>query len=222
MTPAGAQPESGEKTVLLAGEGSNELGDLAKEANFRKPTGDPTFQHGVIEAFLRRVSESGWRIQDGLLWKSIPKYRAGNHLGAEARAVLGLCNKAAERGVALLVFCRDQDLDNREGIARRREIEEAIRQARTMFPDGPVVVGGVAVLRLESWVAAALGHRHTQQIGDGKIDAWLAARGIEQKNTSALREAVLAADLGKIPEDAESLRSWLAEVREALLARLLM
>jgi hypothetical protein len=212
----GDAPGAGEKKVFLAGEGSNELGDLVKEAAFRRRTSDPAFQHGVIEAFLRRVSPSGWHVSDGLLWKSIPKYRAGKRRQAETLAVLGLCNKAAERRIDVLVFCRDQDDENKEGTTRRQEVEEGIQQAREMFPDGPVVVGGMAVLRLESWVAAALGQRRSEELGDSTIDEFLRTHGITEKDTAALREAVLAADLDALPDDAGALRAWLEEARVAL------
>lgn len=213
---AGEAATGAEKTVLLAGEGSNELGELSKEAAFRNPTSDPAFQHGVIEAFLRKVSPSGWHVSDGLLWKSIPKYRAGNHRGAETRSVLGLVNKAAERRIDVLVFCRDQDLKTPEGIARRQEVEAGILQARAMYPNKPIVVGGMAVLRLESWVAAALGQRRSEELGDSKIDAFLRTHGITEKDTAALREAVLTADLNALPQDAAALRDWLAEAKAAL------
>jgi hypothetical protein len=85
-----------------------------------------------------------------------------------------------------------------------------------MYPNGPVVVGGMAVLRLESRVAAALGKRRSKELGDSKNDAFLRTRGITEKDTAALREAVLTADLNAPPQDAAALRDWLVEAKAAL------
>lgn len=203
------------KKILLAGEGTNELGDWGKEEAYQRPEAGPrgrrTAPHraGVLEALLRKQHPDGWEIRGGILWKSIVKIRAGNHRAPEVRNVLGLINEAHERKCDVVAFTRDRDGANAAGKQREKDVEEGLREAGQLYPDGPAVVGGMAVERIESWVAALLGHARSEALGDDKIDEILKKHGIEAKNTEHLRTAVEGADLEKIPGDAASLGAWL-------------
>jgi hypothetical protein len=82
---------------------------------------------GVVEALLRRVRPSGWRVAAALPWKNIRKYRAGaanqraDH--ADAHNVRGLVLHAYEEACEMLAFVRDVDgelLREREGPSSAR------------------------------------------------------------------------------------------------------
>jgi hypothetical protein len=186
--------------VFLSGEGPDDLGDWYDEPQYRS---DPP-RIGVIEALLRNVSEIDFTVVDARVWKRIRKLKAGKHAQPETRNVLGLMLEAEEARCDALVFVRDQD-----GYADRQEsIEAGIRLVREgVF--APALVGGVAIQEVEAWILALLGERNTEHHADAK--AVLGKKhGI---TTCAGKVAVIEnADRSKIPEDAVSLRAWLAQV----------
>jgi hypothetical protein len=125
--------------LLLVGEGRHEIGDWYDG----RPTPGAR-SPGVVEVLLRKVRPDGWEIEEALLWKSVRKYRPGGHRGAETRTVLGIVQRAAERDLAAVVFSRDRDSEKPEGRRRESEVERGIAEARTVFPQGPPIAGGVA------------------------------------------------------------------------------
>jgi hypothetical protein len=193
--------------LLLAGEGRTELGDWAKETSYRPGPGEVR-DLGVIEALLDRVCpRARWTVIDGLHWRSIKKYRAGNHRHAEARTVLGLALIAEERGCDALVFLRDRDAD----VDRQRDVDEGIAKARQLFR--PLMIGGVAVEAVEAWILALLGDV-------GAESRQRPAQRLEQEHgintTAAMVEVVSRADLSARPSDARSLAAWLTLARVVL------
>ena len=136
------------KCALLAGEGKTELGEWAKEPPFRELPGEV----GVLAALLERAAGSAFKVVDGVAWKNIRKYRAGNHASAEARNVLGLALYARRVPCDAVVFSRDRD----GSVERQRDLDEGIRRAREDFPD-LVVIGGIAIENIEAWILVLLG-----------------------------------------------------------------
>jgi hypothetical protein len=59
------------KKLFLAGEGPNELGRWSKEPEYRDLYNDV----GVIEAVLKKVTTSGWKVVDACRWKNIRTQR---------------------------------------------------------------------------------------------------------------------------------------------------
>ncbi len=205
------------KRVLLAGEGSNELGDWASEhpyqpAQGKRRRGEPAPREGVLEALLRQVHPDGWEVGGGVLWKNIRKLRAGQHRGAEARNVLGLLNKAAEDGFDTVAFSRDRDGDQERG----DDLTRGLREAQEVIARCPEYIGGLAVERLESWVAAVLGIPGSEEKRDLELDRLLERQGIHAKDGRAMVEAIRRCGLGKIPDDAGSLRDWIDQARKTL------
>jgi hypothetical protein len=122
--------------VLVAGEGKTELGRWAIEPQYRADR-----DVGVLEAI---VVKRGGCVVDGVLWKNIRKFRAGNHRAPETRTVLGLALEAKERAL-ILVFVRDRDGDD----ARRGDIDAGVAEARHRFP-GVRIAGRCAVESVEA------------------------------------------------------------------------
>ena len=136
--------------ILIAGEGPTELGGWYAESMWR----EEPIARGVIEALLLRVCADGWRIVDGITWKRIRKYRAGQHRSAETRTILGLALDAKERGAAVVAFTRDRDGD----LEREADIEAGIARAAELFSD-MCIIGGAAREDTEAWILALLGVR---------------------------------------------------------------
>ena len=86
--------------VLISGEGSTELGGLAWLPPHRRPE-----DIGLIESLLRRTLHGEWQVATGFAWRSIRKFRPGDHRRPETRTVLGLALLAEESGYDLLAFC---------------------------------------------------------------------------------------------------------------------
>ncbi len=193
--------------MFLSGEGPDELGDWCNEPQYRS---DPP-RVGIIEVLLRSVAEVDFTVVDARVWKRIRKFQAGKHAQPETRNVLGLVNEAEEARCDALVFVRDQD----GYVDRQADIDEGIRLAHERG-FGPALVGGVAVQEIEAWVLALLGERSTEHHADAK-SVLAKKHGI---TTCAGKVAVIeSADRGKMPEDAVSLRDWLAMVDVCFVLR---
>lgn len=192
--------------MFLSGEGPDDLGDWCNDPRYRS---NPS-KIGIIEALLRRMSRVDFIIVDARPWKRIRKFQAGKHAQPETRNVLGLMNEAEEARCDALVFVRDQD-----GYADRQEhIEVGIRLVRA-GDFAPALVGGIAVQEIEAWVLTLLGERRTEHHADAK-DVLEKKHGI---TTCEGKTAVVdSADRAKIPEDAASLRAWLARVDACFVA----
>ena len=78
----------------------------------------------------------------------------------------------------------------------------------------PAIVGGVAIEKLESWLAAIAGTSGSEDLR--RPEEILAAYGIDEKDTRAMVRLVENSGLGKLPADAQSLRRWLERARAAL------
>jgi len=199
------------KKILLSGEGRNELGGWANEPAYRDPS-----RIGVLEALLRKAASGGFRIGDAVVWKGIRKYRAGQHWGAETRAVLGLVLDAKERGFDAVAFTRDLDGEKPEHEQRKTDVVRGIEEAPHTIEDAPPIIGGLAVQRLESWILAMAGVTSTEQMKKAQVDRQLEALGIHEKDTAAMVQATLRADIEGLPKDALSLRNWLDRARDVL------
>jgi hypothetical protein len=199
------------KKILLAGEGKNELGGWVDPFPYRDP-----LRIGVLEALLRKIAPGDFKISDAIVWKNIRKYRAGQHRGAETRAVLGLMQEGKERKFDAVVFTRDRDGEKPEHEQRQRDVLHGIEEGPNVLPGAPPVVGGLAVERLESWVLALHGVASTESMKNGEVDRRLASKGIGEKDTDAFVEAVSEARLAALPDDAHSLRHWLTRATNVL------
>jgi hypothetical protein len=184
------------REVLLCGEGPNELG-----------RGGPEPHAGVLEALLAALGLHV-SVVERLPWKKVPHYRAGGHASREERLVRGAALRAKDRGAAL-VFVRDRDGDE----ARESAIERALTQG-----DAPVVVGGVAIEQLESWLLAIAGERSTEQHGRARTFE-LVRQHAQPKSTVAYVALVERHGLSRVAPDAASLHRWLERAREALAER---
>lgn len=200
------------RRIVLGGEGPNELGGWCDQAPYRREPPDL----GVLEALLRRVRPDGWIVVDAVIWSSIRKFRAGGHADAEERNVLGLVLRARERGADILSFTRDCDGDGPQHRRRRDSIERGIARANHEFPQGPVVVGGLAVRMIEAWMLALGGERRSEEMGRDGLEAGFRRLKLPLKSTPALVEHIEDADLGSLPPDAVSLRNWLGRAHEVL------
>jgi hypothetical protein len=193
--------------VLLAGEGRNELGGWYDHATYRDTT-----RPGVLEALLRRVQPDGWEIIAAIPWKNIKKFRVGGSQNAEMRNVLGLMLMAAESKCDVVVFSRDLDDDEE----RADSIEKGLNRAASEFRDGPQVIGGIAIRKLESWLVALAGRTCSQDTREAQIEEIFSDLGIKLKDTAAMVRMVEEADLSRIPKDAQSLHDWLDKARRVL------
>jgi hypothetical protein len=191
--------------VFVAGEGSDEIGDWAKDRAYlpETPAG------GVVEALLRKVRAEGWRIVGGCPWRRIRKYkvRRGLH-DFEKRNVLGVCDMAAEAECNRVVFVRDRDGE----AERERAIDAAIEQARELgLIDG--IAGGVAIEATDAWILALLGESRSERLTDPKRRL-REKHGIDDGSRKA--EVVTRSDLNAVPADARSLRRWVGRADAVL------
>jgi hypothetical protein len=180
--------------VLVAGEGPHELGDWAKEPQYRP-------QHprdGVLLALMRRIQPDGWTVGRAVVWRHIRRFRVGERTGDDLN-LRRLALDAREAECDVIVFSRDRDRDE----ARQRAIEGTL----AAWPaTDPRVGGGLAVESMEGWIRALRGERGSENHRWPKLP----------DGTTAFVALVESADLDRLPADAASLRLWLERVRVAL------
>lgn len=194
--------------IILAGEGKNELGGFSLEVVYRGDRPDP----GVLEALLRQVRPDGWTIVDAILWKKMPKLQVGMRGKGEELNVRRAHYHAKKRGCDVFAFSRDRD---KARFAHREEdIERAIEAIAASSDAGPSIIGGVAIEKLESWLAAIAGVQGSESLR--RPEEKLAELGVGEKDTDAMVRFVEERGLGEIPADARSLRRWLDRAEQAL------
>jgi len=190
--------------LFIAGEGPNELGDWARHPSYREAPLRP----GVLTVLLAQAAPAeNWRIEGAAMWKSLRKYQAGFGLKsgrAEQRNVTALMLRAEEEGVDVVAFSRDRDGD------RDREI--TILDAVSQYAGHVPIVGGVAVERLESWLLALSGHIGSES--NRRPEQSLSELGIG--TTAEMVAFVEAMGIERIPQDANSLRTWLDRASSVL------
>jgi hypothetical protein len=193
--------------VILAGEGKNELGDLALEAAYRSDEKAP----GVVETLLRQVRRDGWEVVDAVLWKKLPKLQVGLRGRGEELNVLRAHHHAKRRGCDVFAFTRDRD-----GVKFAHRDDDVERALATLKEsgDGPAVIGGVAIEKLESWLVAVAGHARSEEMR--RPEERLAELGVREKATEEMVRLVEERGLAGVPGDARSLRRWLDRARAAL------
>jgi hypothetical protein len=191
------------KKLFLAGEGPNELGRWSNEPEYRDLYNDV----GVIEAVIKKVTTSGWKVVDACRWKNIRKYRTGGHKEKEKRNVLGAVLQAIDAKCEVLVFARDRD--GKKNKERQQQVEDAIRIV-TEDEDFPVeIIGGMAIEKIESWLCAISGKTKSEDMGIDKVEEYLREAGIASKDTKAMVDLIESRSFEDIPKDAKSLNSWL-------------
>lgn len=193
--------------IILAGEGRNELGDWWVEDAFRPEIPEP----GVLEALLRQVRHDGWQVVGALRWTRLPKLQVGIGKKGEEQNVRRAFHHAKKRGCDILVFSRDRD--GPKFAHREEDIERAIA-ALSAEQGGPRIVGAVAVEKLEAWVLAVSGQRRSEDLR--RPEGRLGEIGVPPKDTAAMIALVDRCGLSGIPDDAVSLRKWLARAKGAL------
>jgi hypothetical protein len=198
--------------VFLGGEGPDELGRWFREPPYdRTPPGrGPAPTPGILEALLQKIAPDSPTVIGACVWKRIRKLRFGSPIEAETHNVLGLMLEAEETGADVLLFVRDQDRDPE----RREAIEQGLRRAQEAN-FSPEVVGGVAVEEIEAWLLAMLGERRSPLHADPKA---VLAKKHHISDRAGKVAVVEGADLDRIPEDAESLLTWLRAARETFAA----
>jgi hypothetical protein len=192
--------------IYLGGEGPNELGSRA---------GDPVYQTddnpGVIQALLLKVQTEGWCVVGATTWSKIRKFRANGPSLNEERNVLGLIEAAWRAEADAVAFIRDSDGD----ADRSRVVAEAIEKGGRIFSTIDII-GGTAIPVLEGWILAICGVHDTERMSKAKAQSRLTAQGIAVKNTLAMVDAVKAMNPDTLPQDAVSLKRWLASARRIL------
>ncbi len=141
-------------------------------------------------------------------WKTIRKFKAGDHAKPEARNVMGLALKADEARCDALVFARDRDGDR----DREADVEDGIARATRSF--GVRIVGGTANEELEAWILAMLGTHRSESYSNPK-------EKLENDHRIAtcvqMCDVVRDADFDRLPKDCASFQRWL--VRLAALSK---
>jgi len=196
--------------VLIAGEGSNELGNSTRDAS---QEGEASSGGGVIEALMAKVRPTGWTIRGRMEWLNVKKLRVNAPGRGDEHNVRVLSLKARELGCNALVFLRDRDGD----VARERAIQRALRDLSEV-PDLRIA-GGVPIEQLECWLLALRGEKQAHLSADppGELHE---RHAIPQKETTAMVQLVRNAPLLRAPEDAVSLWRWLRDVAGALWVRI--
>lgn len=194
--------------LFFAGEGPDELGEWANEPAYR-PSADTPAAGGVLHALVGRHTR--YETVDAVRWKTIRKFKAGDHAKPEFRNVMGLALEADERGCDALVFVRDRDGD----LERETDIEQGIERASRQF--GLRIVGGTANEELEAWLLAMLGTRKSESFADAKTKL---ADTHETTTREQKCEVVTKANLDELPEDCPSLRRWLERAKAGLVPRI--
>ena len=161
---------------------------------------------------LRTAGNSG----RGALGKTsgIQAERKGTAQGQAEHRNVSACLDAREHGLDAVVFLPDKDAEKPEAEKRERSVSKAIEEAKRDFK--LIVVGGVAIQRLESWVLACFGTRGSERMLRAEVDRRLSEAGVDAKRTESmvrLIESADSADLDRLPDDAHSLRTWLDEAR---------
>ena len=200
--------------VFLAGEGPNELGDFGNEESFQ-PTGDKERRNrpGVLEALLRRVQPEGWEVTGGIRWVNLRKLKVGAGKRGEEESVHRAHFHAKKRGCQVLAFARDQD---KPRYAHRVDEIEAAMAALESAGDGPAIIGGVAIEKLESWLVAVASIRGSEAMT--RPEEALSTLGIDEKDTDAMVRHVEERGIDGVSADAASLRRWLDRARTILAA----
>lgn len=112
--------------VFLGGEGNNDIGTRS-----HTPMGDDA---GVVEALLRRVRPTGWRVAGARSWQSIRKYRARAAIKEpahrDAHNVRGLVLHAYEDACEMLAFVRNIDGEDQREEAIRRALDHRSARVR--------------------------------------------------------------------------------------------
>lgn len=182
--------------VWLAGEGTNDIGSLAKGAQA---------SHEYLGALhvLLCASCPEAEVIGGERWKSVPKLRVGTKgAGAEAQTVAGLQLRAEENNADALVFMRDRDTER----DREQQIELAL--ANSTFP----TAGVVSVETLEHWIAAVAGRSKSEKLSGSQVDTILRELNIEKKSTHSYVTWLSSRSLDSLPLDAKSLRLWIRRI----------
>lgn len=177
--------------VWLAGEGTNDIGSLAKNAQTTRE------YPGALQVLLR-LSSPDAEVIGGGDWKSVPKLRTGTK-GAEAQTVARLQLRAEEKNADALVFMRDRDGER----DRQKQIESAL--AASSFP----TAGVVSVETLEHWIVAVAGRSKSEKLSGSQVDAVLAELKVKKKDTQSYAAWLSSTSLDALPQDAKSLRLWI-------------
>ena len=179
--------------VWLAGEGTNDIGSLAKDAQTTRE------YPGALHVLLR-LSCPEAEVIGGGKWKSVPKLRTGTKgAGAEAQTVAGLQLRAEEKNADALVFMRDRDGDR----DRQKQVELAL--AASSFP----TAGVVSVETLEHWIVAVAGRSKSEKLSGSQVDEILAELKVKKKSTEGYVAWLSSTSLDDVPQDAKSLRLWI-------------
>jgi hypothetical protein len=193
------------KTILLAGEGRNELGGWYDEPSFRLSPPDL----GILEALLKKVAPQGWSIVDGVRWKSLRKYKVNEPGKAEEKNLRRLLLMAEERQCNLVAFTRDRDR-SRE---RQAQIDSTMAEMEAQYTEGPFFIGGMAIEKIEAWLLALSGETRSESIGD---PAAKLAPILPESTTSEMARLVMRAEITSIPRDANSLSTWIQKASRFL------
>lgn len=197
------------KKVWLGGEGKNELGDRDQPSGTRI---------GALEALLRKLAATGWRVEGATVWRKIRKYKAGgarkpggargsNH--GDVQNVLGLVLHAYEAGCEIVAFCRDTDADTE----RAEAIDIGMAQAHAAFST-IAIIGGPSKPALEGWMLALTGQRDSDEMSRAAVNRKLGS--LPLKDTESYVAIINDADLAKLPAGCDSLRSWIESGRKVL------
>jgi len=195
------------KNVLLAGEGPTDIGDLAKEGPYRSDPPEP----GVLQALVEKVAPGRLCFVDGVLWKTIIKYQAGQNRKREERNVWALALKASESKLHGVVFSRDRDRDDEQ----QKRIERGITDASQHFK--LPLVGVTAVEAIEAWLLALLGDQCAERHSDPKV-------ALSERGVTSVREKVevVQSEANRIDRAemcSRSLATWLGRLREVALTK---
>jgi len=178
--------------VLVAGEGKDDIGDSYSGVE------------GVVQALLRCVDDGAWIFVRTRTWKSIRKFKAGEHRSAETRNVLGLLQDARDDKVHAIAFVRDRDGDAQRECEVAKGMDEVVKTGEFH------VIGGVAIESIDAWVLACCGDHKAE--GYKKPKAVLdEVHGVGTRASKVDR--VRSADPSTLPKTAKSLHAWLGRAR---------
>jgi hypothetical protein len=164
---------------------------------------------GVLHALLRKVQTEGWIVVGATSWKNIRKLRVGGAREAEAQNVRGAALDAREAEADVLAFVRDEDGNGDRTAANQHGISEA-----TQAHGSPAIVGGMAVPKLEGWLAL-LGEGSAAPLSPMKAERMLADHGVN-KETAAMVVIVEEGDLVRACSHSKSLQAWVNRARAVL------
>jgi hypothetical protein len=159
----------------------------------------------VLTALLERTGCDAFQIVEGIVWKKIRKYRAGDHASAEERNVLGLALLARRARCDIVAFSRDRDGD----VERQRDVDRGIQRMRELFAD-LVVIGGMAIEDVEAWILVLLG------VDGERMPATRTASELEARGITMLQrkvDVVEAASMDNVRPG--SLGAWLDRAQKA-------